>query len=521
MTACNDTLEYKNSLNLTGTDGFLYSPTIQFYQLDKIQSDFVKNIIVMPNININSFIDNYGQEVFDQSILSFNNFLYSANSNVNLNLKVNYPLVQKRLDKGVAITPIEFSSFMSEAGYNPISIQAQQVSNPKKVLSLFNTYVNGAFSKSSMGSFCELAPSIFGAVANFFTSIRNLANKITDIINSIQNFSLASLLDNLKNKILDVINSAINKVKSIVENLSLQGVMDQTQEIFQSQILYRFKQIKDQALAFFEKDNVENFKKRVEGLISYATGIFKNPSIEEIQFLIYRFCAFITQVEDIINTVRNPIDDFSNRYISAYNILSARSNLNTASAVAAGAKRFNNDEVYAGAIGGVNAETAVGNPPPPSQAEIDGVTSWNSGEGDGRVTFVGGARDRGHESWTRITPEVRVMAMRLQSKFGRQLQVLSGWRSTETQRKIIQDAVNDGKYASFEAAIASGKFARPGNSLHEKGTAIDITWSGFNNSSRAQFIAYAKEVGFTGIGWMAYEGQNFVHIDKGSRTKEW
>lgn len=517
MSDCNDTLEYKNSSNLTGTDGFLYSPTIQFYQLDKIQTDFAKSLVVFPTVNINSFIDNYGQEVFNESILSFNNFLYNANANVNLNLKDNYPLVQERLNKGVAITPIEFSSFMSEAGYNPISIQSQQVSKPKKVLSLFNTYVNGAFSKSSMGSFCELAPAMFGAVANFFTSIRNLASTITDIISSIQNFSLAALLDTLKNKILDVVNSAINKVKSIVENLSLAGVVDQTQEIFQTQVLSRFKQIKDQALAFFEKDNVDKFKSKIEGLISYATGLFKNLDIEEIQFLIYRFCSFINQVENVINGVRNPIDAFSNRYISTYNLLKSRSDLNTASAVAAGAKRFNNNEVYAGAIGGVGAETAAGNAAPPSQAEIDGVTSWNDGNGDGRITFVGGARDRGHESWTRVTPNTRVLAMRLQERFGRQLQITSAYRSAETQRQIIQKAVNDGKYSSFEAAIASGSYARPGNSLHEKGTALDIQWAGFNASSKAEFIRIAREVGFGGIG-VRYN--SFVHVDTGP-VREW
>lgn len=517
MAECNDTVEYKNSLSLRNTDGFLYSPSIQLYQLDKIQTDFVNNLIVLPTVNINSFIDNYSQDTFNESLLSFNNFLYNANNNTNLNLPENYPLVKERLDRGVAITPIEFSSFMSDVGYNPITIQNQQVSKPKKVLSLFNTYINGTFSKSSMGSFCELAPSIFGAVANFFTSVRNIANKITDIINSIQNFSLSSLLDNLKNKILDVVNSVINRVKSIIENFSLQGVIDQTQEFFQSQILYRFKQIKDQAMAFFEKTNIENFKSRIEGLISYAANIFKNPSIEEIQFLIYRFCSFITQVEDIVNSVRNPLDSFSNRYISAYNILSARSNLNTASAVAAGAKRFNNDEVYSGVILGVSSETAVGNPPPPSQAEVDGVTSWNDGNGDGRLTFTGGAKERGHESWTRVSPEVRVMTMRLQSKFGRQLIVLSGWRSEETQRKIIQDAVNSGKYSSFDAAIKSGNYAAPGSSLHEKGTALDITWNGFNASSKAEFIALARAEGFGGIG---SRYNSFVHIDKGP-VREW
>lgn len=517
MTDCNDTLEYTNKSNLKSTDGFLYSPSIQLYQLDRIQTEFESLIAVTPRININSFIDSYGQDAFNTSLLSFNNFLLTANTNTNFNISVNYPLVKERLDRGVAITPIEFSSFMSDSGLNPVTIQTQQVSKPKTVLSLFNTYINGAFSKSSMGSFCELAPSIFGAVANFFTSVRNIANKISDIINSIQNFSLSSLLDNLKNKILDVVNSVINRVKSIIENFSLQGIVNQTQEFFQTQILYRFKQLKDQAMAFFEETNIENFKKRIEGLLSYASNIFKNPSIEEIQFLIYRFCSFITQVEDIVNSVRNPLDQFSNKYISSYNILSARSNLNTASAVAAGAKRFNNDEVYSGVISGVSAETAVGNPPPPSQAEVDGVTSWNDGKGDGRITFTEGALARGHESWTRVTPEVRVMVTRLQAKFGRQLRIISGWRSEETQRQIIQQAVDRGEYSSFDAAIKSGNYAAPGNSLHEKGTALDIKFDGFNSQSKAEFIALARQEGFGGIG---SRYASFVHIDKGPE-REW
>lgn len=536
MTECNDTLEFKNSNNLTtinpfpsistiqsgvaATDSFAYSPTIQIYQLDKLQSNFEKSIVFIPLTD--TFITSYGQAVFDQSLISFNNFLLAAvNTNTYLNLEINYPLVYDRTSKGVAITALEFSAFMTDCGYNPISIQEQQTLFPKTVLSLYDSHINGKFTQSTMGAFCSLAPVIFGAVAGFFTVIKTLANKITDIINTIQNFSLATLIDQLKKKITDVIEKTIAKVKQIIENFTLKGLISQTQQFFHNQIMYRFKELKDQAMSFFEAFNLENFKKRIDGLISYATGLFKNPKLEEIQFLIYRFCSFISQVENIINGIKNPLEAFTNSYISGSQILKARSDLNTLSAVAAGAKRFNGDEVYSTVGAGVNGEITAGNSAPPSQEEVEGVTSWNNGDGDGRLTFSGGARSRGSESWTRITPEVRVLSMRLQQQFGRQLNLISGWRSTETQRQIIQEAVDKGKYSSFEAAIASGKYARPGNSQHEKGTALDITWSGFDSSSTAQFISIARSVGFTGIGWKLYAGQNFVHIDKGSRTAEW
>lgn len=509
MNACNDSVESKNSSSLISTDGFAYSPTIQIYQLDKITADFAKNSVI---IFEDPFIQTYGQEVFNQSLISFNNFLSAANTNEFLNIAVNYPLVKSRIDRGVAITGVEFTDFMENSGYNPITIGPQQTLNPKRVLSLYNSHINGRFSKSTMGTFCELAPAIFGAVAGFFTAIGAIANKITDIINSIQNFSLASLLDNLKKKILSVIESAIERVKSVIQNFTLQGLADTAQQFFQSQILYRFKELKDQALSFFDKNNIEEFKKRIEGLISYATSIFKDPKIEEIQFLIYRFCSFITQVEDIINSVRKPLDNFSNRYISAGRILESQSSYNTASAVSAGAKRFNNDEVYGAVSTGIGFETAAGNVPPPSSGEIDGVTPWNDGRGDSRVTFGGGPVGDGPESWYRMSVEAKVGLMRLQQKFGRQLTVTSAYRSTEKQARLFAEAVQ--KYGS--EAAARKKVAPPGSSKHEGGTALDITWSGFPGG-KSEFIQYARESGFKGFG-ISYD--SFVHIDLGPE-RQW
>ena len=495
----------ENTVTLSNTDNFAYSPTIQIYQLDKLRAEFEKSAVITTGVN--PFIENYGQEAFNQSLISFNNFLLTANANEFLNIAVNYPLVKSRIDKGVAITTVEFYEFMADSGYNPVSITGKQTTDPRGVLSLYNSHINGRFSKSTMGAFCEIAPSIFGAVAGFFTALSNLASKITDIINSIQNFSLSSLLDSLKSKIMNVIESAINKVKSVIQNFTLQGLVTQAQQFFHTQILYRFKEIKDKALAFFDENNIEAFKKRVEGLISYAASLFKNPDIEEIQFLIYRFCSFITQVEDIINSIRKPLDNFSNRYVYAGNILTARSNLNTASAIAAGAKRFSISEISNAISAGIASETAIGNSPPPTPQEVEGATPWNNGSGDSRVTFGSGPKSDGPESWSRVVPEVKVKLMRLQQRFGRQLTIISAYRSTEKQAKLYADDL------ASNGGVPTGDVAAPGKSLHETGRALDIRFSGLNSQTASDFIATARAEGFGGAKY--YRSSNFVHIDIG------
>ena len=170
---------------------------------------------------------------------------------------INYTAVQDRVNTGVAITPIEFTVFMQDSGYNPISIQAAQIASPKTVLSLYNTNINGRFSQSTMGSFCALAPSIFGAISNFFTTIRNFANKITDIINAIASFSFAALLEALKSKITNVIESAIAKVKKVIENFTLDGLVSQVNQYFHSKVVAKFNTIKNEAMKFFEEINIE------------------------------------------------------------------------------------------------------------------------------------------------------------------------------------------------------------------------------------------------------------------------
>jgi hypothetical protein len=516
MTDCNDSLESKNASNLISTTGFAYSPTIQIYQLDAIRANFEKNVVYVPASN--EFVDLYGQEVFNQALIAFNNFLSAANTNTNLNLPVNYPLVQDRIDRGVAITPVELTIFMQDSGYNPVSIQAAMTTGPKNVLSLYNSNINGNFSKSTMGTFCELAPAIFGAIAGFFTTIGAIANTIADIINKIQNFSLAALLDELKKKITDVIEKTIEKVKKIIENFTLEGLVKEVEQYFHQNIVAKFEILRDEALAFFEQFNVENFKKRVDGLISYATGIFKDLKLEEIQFLIYRFCSFITQVEDMINGLKNPLEAFTNRYVYAGKILESNSSVVTAAAVAAGAHRPGKDELAAAIAAGITAESIRGNQPPPTTEERKDVPTWDgvmSGR-DTRLVFgskwskppasprsKGGMGKLGWDYSTENSKDVKVYLMRVYKAFSTR---------TGINQLIITSHYRDPEYnASIKGASTT--------SLHMSGLAFDISWAGYPKY-RNDFIEIAKSYDFNGIGVYGPKSGNFVHIDRG-RNSTW
>ncbi len=530
MAICDNSIESINNRNLISADDFAYSPTIQFHQLDKLQADFQRSAVKSSESTIiNEFVDLYGLEVFNQSLISFNNFLLATNINDNIingtatgtpvntsiDLSNNYPLVKDRLDRGVAITPIEFADFMEDVSYNPITIQSSVLTAPKNVLSLYNSHINGRFSKSAMGTFCELAPSIFGAVAGFFTKIQSFANKITDIINKIQNFSLAALITSLKNKIMSVIENTINKVKKIIENFSIEGLISDVNKFFHDKVIAKFYILKSKAMKFFEKTNIENFKKKIEGLISYATNIFKDPKIEEIQFLIQRFCSFITQVEDIINSIKNPLDSFTNRYVYAGKILGANSGVNTAAAVAAGAKRLNISEIEAAIAKGIDLETARGNQPPPDNDEYKNLPQWNDGNGDSRVGFQGGWTSQpppngsgmGSEGWvwqSQIFLESKVYLMRVYKEFSRR---------TGVNRIIINSAYRSPRYNQQlrDRGVAAAK-----NSNHMQGIAFDVTWNGYPNN-REVFIEVARSFGFKGIG--IYSG--FTHIDRRATPYTW
>jgi len=478
------------------------------YTLDNVNaliSNFQSTIVTLPQetTNLARLISTYGSDAVYQSNETLNRMLVGIAAPI----LPNYPTINERINTGVPITPVEYAEFITEFLYTPFTIETNSVTDYVRLVSELDDFFTQNFSKSSMGSFCALAPSIFGAIQGFF----DILDSFKDIINKIQNFSVAALLNQLKEKIKAVIDKTIEKVKNIIENFSLQNIMGRVETFVNENIVGKAMELRDEALRFFSEENIKNLKDKIEGLINYAISLFKDPSLEEIQYLIYRFCNFISQVENAINSIRNPLDTFTSNYQSALSVISGRSNGNTASAVSAGAIRYTQDQRRAGVAGARSAETAAGNPPPIEAAEIEGVTPWNNARGDGRIGFAGGwlqppdpnskdCRRRnspGEEGWTRVVPEVRIRIMRVQARFGRRLIINSGYRPP-----------------AYNACLSGAAT----NSQHLQGNALDVTWSGINEQTRQEFINIALEEGFRGIG--IYRRSNFVHVDIGP-SRRW
>lgn len=473
--------------------------------IDSLISNFEATIATLPEetTNLARLISTYGEDVVFQSIETLNRMVVGVAAPI----LPDFPVLNERIETGVPITPVEYAEFVSEFLYTPFSVDTAIATDYTKIITELDAYYAGTFTKNSMNSFCSIAPSIFGAIQGFFDMLDNFK----DVISKLKNFSLASLLNMLKEKIMEVIDKTIEKIKGVIENFSLKNIMGQIETFVNEKIIGKALELKESAMSFFSEDNIKALKDKIKGLIDYAISLFKDPSIEEIQYLIYRFCSFISQVENSINMLKGPLDLFVQNYQNALSTLSGRSNYNTAGAVAAGAIRYDTEARKSGVQEGQARETQYGNEEPIDPAELDEVTKWNNGRGDSRVTFTGGTLRDGEQSWSRVEPLAKIRLMRLQKAFGRQLIIISAYRSVELQKRLYEQdlAKNGGK--------PSGKVAKPGSSPHNQGIALDVLWSGINIATREEFIELARANKFGGIGRY---GTQFVHIDIGA-VRSW
>jgi hypothetical protein len=436
----------------------------------------------------------YGSDPFYSAVSAVNQ--YFLRDDVKSLIKIeDHPLLTERVETGIAFTPIEIAEFITQFGYTPLGLSTASAVTSVKLVNEFEAFYTKNFTQSSMGSFCSLLPNIFGAIGAFFSALDGLTDLVNKLKNFSLNFSLKALLDRLKSNITKVIDKVIDKVKNIVENFSLDNILSDIKSFVNEKIGAQFQKIKETAMRFFDKANVDVFKKKIESLIDYATNVFKDPKIEDVQFLLFRFCGFISQVENGINAIKNPLDDFANSYKNAAQTLSASSARNTVRAVTAGAIRYEQPVREAGINTAMDRYEAVGNPPPLTAGEFGDITPWNDGNGDSRISFSGRWKTvLGRDGWERVDPRARAMLMRVQREFGRRINVNSGYRSPEYNASLSGSAKN---------------------SYHMQGMAMDISWPGINATTREEFVRIARAQGFRGIGRYGPSAGNFVHIDIG------
>lgn len=469
-------------------------------------SQFEKGIVALPGDNdpIAKLIREYGETPFYSSVAAVNAFFLRPETRL-LIKEETQPILYRRIQSETIFTPIEVANFTIGMGYTPYTLSVATTVISINFINQFESFYTQNFTKNTIGSFCSILPNIFGAVGAFFTALQTLDSTIQSLKNFALNFSLGSLLTNLKNSILSIIDSVVFQVKSIIENLSLTSVSStsvQQQAVVNEQILSNFHKTKTSALSFFDQQNVDNYKTGIEKLIDYAMSLFKNPTIQEVQFLLYRFCSFASLIENAISSLKNPVQSYISSYTGAVSILQSTSSVNTARAISAGAVRYDIQDRKTDINNGNELYENAGNAPPLTADDYKDITPWNDGKGDSRVTFVGNSFFDpmiGRDGWDKVNPKVKARLMKVQKAFGKQLKLVSGYRSREYNDRLR----------------AQGKKAAK-NSLHIAMLALDVKWDGFNKQSMEEFIAIALKNDFTGIG--RYD--SFVHIDIGPR-REW
>ena len=482
-------------------------------QVDVFQKQFESTIAAEVAQNpLSAAVKKYGNTFYDTVNTINNDFLKRPYIVERL---PDYEVLSERLKKG-AITPLEFASFIKDSNYTPSSAIVSCNANGPRFLNELEGFYNGDFSSSVLGGFCSLFANIFGAINGFFDLIGAVDGLIQDalsFINKIKNLEdpikalfeklkVKALIEAIKEKITKTIEKTIEKVKEAIKNFSVENIVGKIENFVQKNIVAKVEQIKEDISQFFSKENIDKIKNKIKGLIDYAVGLFENPSLEEIQFLIARICALATGIEGLIKGLKGPLDDFSNRYDEVFNTIKNASARVTGEAIRAGAIRLSEENRREQINNARIVWERAGNIRPSSTDEYRDLPSWDALQAgsDPRLKIQGGWVTRmtpPADGWNKMDIDVRVLIMRLQQEakntgiINGPLYLNSGFRSQEYNTRV------DGAKSS----------------QHLSGLAADLTWDGFRvgSESYANFISLARRIGFRGIGMY----NSFIHVDVG------
>ena len=509
-----------------------------FDQLAVLERNFSNGIVNDSKNNVlSNAVEIYGSEEFYSGLSSFNSSLTNTGGSLNTALNNNaeqYDVVYRVFQNGRSITPFEFAQFLLDYNYTPSTVVN---SNSTNVLTNLNNFYNGPFSASIMGGFCGTFATVASAVA-MFDQLADFTKDALSALNKIKGWDLPTIIQAaidkvtnianvkaLKENILKTIDGGVKSVQSAVKNFDIANIIGQVETFVNNNIVKRVSKIKEQILSFFEGDFVEKIKDKVSSLIDYSTNLFKNPTLETIQFMIARFCGMASFVEQMIQDTKKPLDQFAQKYSRLFGTMKTSSNLATARALENGAIRFS-DERRKEQINKIN-ETNYQRPPTTggtdnSNDEIPDLTGrllrpisdrermalptweellnghpriWHNGTGQ-TFTYYSTIQKNGPgpcQIWEEMDEDMRCLLMRVQTKWGKRLRLHSGFRG---------NGANDWLYKQDPVNVAK-------NSKHKQGIAADVSWPGMNLEQKRAFRKLAFEEGFGGCGIY----NSFVHID--------
>ena len=487
------------------------------------------------------FIDNVGNTVYGNSLTRAVNKYPDFYENLN---KINSTVLQspfvkeqipnyeilaiKQTELGnISLSPFEFAEYIKDNNLTPITANFMANQNPPKFLQSLDDYLRDGFANSIMGGFCGMMPNVFGAIGAFFGIIGQVGGLINDALSFIAKIrnikdplkalfdaiKVKALIEAIKEKVTKAVMGVVNKIKSAIENFDVAGIANQVESLVKNTVGKKLAQLQEGIMGFFTEENMKKIKDKITGMIDYAVGLFDNPSVEEIMFLISRICGFAAGIETLIQGLKDPLDKTADRFIQGYDMLKANSGLTTASVIAAGGIRM--DDVHRKAM--IEQQRKVladaGNVKKEGPAKYKGVPSWDQIK-DGNHPII--KPEVGHSAntragWEGLEIDTRAAVVKLWklAQLGTPFIGRSFYRSQEHQDRLYKMML-DGK-------LKKGSVAKV--SEHTSGKAVDIHWKGFDPYGVKTNIVVdlARTLGFNGIGYY----NEFIHIDLRAKYQPW
>ena len=527
---------YLNNQNLNIGPTVKLDGTYTSAQIDVFAKELADNIVAETNNNpiqkmVNKFGDDFGKSI------DFINGPFRNNDTKN------YPSLNNRFQRG-NISNLEMADFMESFNYSPNGVQNQV---PDKLLGDLEKYYAGDIFESILGGFCNSMNNLFNQIDAFYDligEVDGLINDITAAYNKIKIFVqtgryegrtpleiieqeiVEKLMEEIQKKIIDSVIKIYQKIRAAIENFDImEQIGDLVVGIDKSHTKFIMTQ-KERMCNELTEEQEKKVKDKLKGFMDYAFSLFENMDLATMQFLVARFCALASNVEALVNEIKNPLDDYGNRYQRVIKRLQAIGNQNTSTAIRNGAIRFSKERRQDD-INSLNSLWNEGNannvPQTVSDYEridVKLITAQDYKDlpqcmavmkGSEIFKIEGDVFDEekgiGIPAYTHIDLDVKVYLKRLQSIYGNTMVITNGWISQDYNQTVLKKE-NDNPHLSglvidikrdpaFESAF---------NSVPEIEKGIG---AGFTEDWIELFVKNAKKSGFLGV--VIYD--KHIHLD--------
>lgn len=502
-------------------------------QIDVFAQELANNIVAETNNNpIKNMITKFG-DAFGQSVDYVNGSLRDYDV-------TNYPFLDNRWNRG-NVSQLEMADFMQSYNYTPNGLINQ---TPDVLLSNLNRYYEGDIYESILGGFCNSMNNLFNQIDAFYDLIGEIDGIINDALAAYAKFQalvgkyegmnpleileekvVKKLMDEIKTKIIDSVVKIYEKVMAAIENFDIsEQIGDLVVGIDKSHTKYIMTR-KERMCNELTEEQQKKMKNRLKGFMDYAFGLFEQMDLATMQFLVARFCALASNVEALVNEIKNPLDDYGNRYQRVIKRLQTIGNQNTSTAIRNGAIRFSREKRQ-NDINSLNTLWNEGNNaktiPGYDTVDVEEITAedyknlppcMNVIKGsDGTFKLEGDVFDEekgiGLPAYTHLDLDVKVYLKRLQEIYGNTFIITNGWVSQQYNQETLKKENDNPHLSGLVIDIkVDDSFKSKFNSLSDTernvGKLNEIAdWTEL-------FTKNAKQSGFQGV--IIYD--NHIHLD--------